>query len=170
MTTSTSYAGSRVSYAPPPVSQQRTQYFQASDTSTTYPQQRQQLPRSDSLLHAAWTPPVYTEPPILSLATVTNGIPVPVRAFNLTDIFGFLYVSTLFYLPFFYRTRVYQLLGDVLLTEKEIASRHAGGPQADSPRWRPEHWGEVKRSWSTFIDSTLKEWNALNIVSVLLLS
>ncbi len=100
-----------------------------------------------------------------TLAT-PNDINVLVRAF--TAIPRFLYFSVLLFLPFFYHTRVHQIFNGVHLTENEIASHYGGSPLAGS--WRPKHWGEVKLSWSDFIDSTLKEWSTLNIVSVLLLS
>ena len=78
----------------------------------------------------------------------------------------FIYISLLLFLPFFYQTRVHQIFLGVSLTENEIASHYVGGPPVGS--LKPRHWEEVKRAWSDFIDSTLKEWNTLNIVSVLL--
>ena len=80
----------------------------------------------------------------------------------------FLYFSMFLFLPFFYRTRVNQIFRGVRMTENEIASRYASGLPPRS--WRPKHWAEVKDSWTTFVDSVVKEWGTLNIVSVLLLS
>ena len=81
---------------------------------------------------------------------------------------SFLYISLLLFLPFFYRARVSQVFLGVSLTEKEITSRYVGGPTTGP--WRPRYWDEVKRSWSDFIDSTIKEWRTLNIVSALSLA
>ena len=79
----------------------------------------------------------------------------------------FLYYLLFLFLPFFYHARVNQIYSGVSLTEHEIASRYVGGPPTGF--WRPKYWEEVKRSWADFIDSSIKEWNTLNIVSVLLL-
>ena len=85
----------------------------------------------------------------------------------LSTIPRFLYVLLLLFLPFFYRARVNHIYYGVSLTEHEIASRFIGGPPTGI--WRPKYWEQVKRSWGDFIDASIKEWNTLNIVSVLLL-
>ena len=102
----------------------------------------------------------------LSCLPLPNDIKGLVGAF--TALPRFLYFSVLLFLPSFYRKRVHRIFNGVHLAENEMASRYVGGPPAGS--WRPKHWEEVKHSWSDFIDSTLKEWSTLNIVSVLLLS
>ncbi|KAF8625529.1 hypothetical protein AX15_005333, partial [Amanita polypyramis BW_CC] len=107
-------------------------------------------------------PPLPTVP-ILPTSTELKGF---VAA--LSSIPRFLYISTLFFLPFFYRSRVYQIFIEVSMTENEIIALYAGGAHPQSIR--PKHWETVKRSWNDFIDSVLKEWNTLNIVSVLLLT
>ena len=80
----------------------------------------------------------------------------------------FLYFSMFLFLPYFYHARVNQILRGVHLTENELASHYRSGHPPS--HWRPTHWENVKVSWSAFVDSVVKEWGTLNLVSVLLLS
>ena len=84
-----------------------------------------------------------------------------------SGLLDFLYNAVFLFLPYFYRFRVLQVLRGVKLTENEIVYRFNSGRQESAA---PRSWEEVKRSWNEFIDSVLKEWKTLNIVSALLLS
>ncbi|KAF8638488.1 hypothetical protein AX17_002176 [Amanita inopinata Kibby_2008] len=80
-----------------------------------------------------------------------------------------LYLATMFFLPYFYRSRVHQIFTGVSLTEHEIATLFASREKPEETA-QLKHFDEVKRSWNEFIDSVCKEWSTLNIVSVLLLT
>ena len=114
-------------------------------------QQHNRLPNNDGQIEI----PGYFDPlaadPIINTATDIKHL---FRIF--ATIPRFLYFSMFLFLPFFYRTRVNQIFRGVRLTENEIASCYASGLPP--------------RSWSAFVDSVVKEWKTLNIVSVLLLS
>ncbi|KAF8624590.1 hypothetical protein AX17_007083 [Amanita inopinata Kibby_2008] len=103
------------------------------------------------------------------------GLPMPItkKEKSRLRVFGtiprFSYLATLLFLPFFYRSRVHQIFKSVSLTENEIATLFASGVAPYEPA-KLKHFEQVKRSWNEFIDSLYKEWNTLNIVSVLLLT
>ena len=79
-----------------------------------------------------------------------------------------LYNTALLFLPYFYRSRLYQVLRGVSLTEDEIRSLYVNAAPRESVKLR--YWDDVKRSWSEFLDSVLNEWRTLIIVSALLLT
>ncbi|KAF8326129.1 hypothetical protein F5887DRAFT_1198792 [Amanita rubescens] len=83
-------------------------------------------------------------------------------------IFRFIYIALLLFLPFSYRRRVQYVFVGANLIVHEISSHYVGGPPVGAIK--PRRWEEIEYAWSDFIDSMLKEWNSLNIVSVLLLT
>ncbi|KAF8624608.1 hypothetical protein AX17_007101 [Amanita inopinata Kibby_2008] len=115
--------------------------------------------------------------PLMNVPPVTAfpgfGIPVKKEKNSRLHALGivprFLYLATMLFLPFFYRSRVHQIFKSVSLTEKEIAALFASGAAPYEPA-KLKYFEQVKRSWNEFIDSLYKEWNTLNIVSVLLLT
>jgi hypothetical protein len=82
-----------------------------------------------------------------------------------------LYLHFLLRLPAFYFSRVARIFEEAEMSMPEIkkmALTHSGQPY-DALSLQPVD-SKLKNTWETFIDSLLREWKTLNIVSVLLLS
>jgi hypothetical protein len=94
-----------------------------------------------------------------------------------------LYLHFLFRLPAFYFTRVAQIFEEAEMTMSEIKQMAADhrtshaflepspyGFSTQTPRSNLARLTQLRTTWAAFIDSLLREWKTLNIVSVLLLS
>jgi hypothetical protein len=78
-----------------------------------------------------------------------------------------LYLSALLYLPTLYYTRVTRILEDAEQMIPAVRKLYS----SDSPQQETASFiASFKVSWELFVDSIMREWNTLNIVSVLLLS
>ncbi|KAF8638241.1 hypothetical protein AX17_002263 [Amanita inopinata Kibby_2008] len=93
-----------------------------------------------------------------------------------------IYLHLLLRLPSLYFSRVARIFEDADLTLPEIARlAHVTAPEERKgtvgisgfpviPNAPPFQYAILKTTWETFIDSLLREWKTLNLVSVLLLS
>ncbi|RDB30581.1 hypothetical protein Hypma_005923 [Hypsizygus marmoreus] len=88
-----------------------------------------------------------------------------------------LYLHFLLRLPSLYWSRVARIFEEAELAVPEIKKiavsnvRRGMNPMAMQSVWvNPARGGDLKTSWDAFIDSLVREWKTLNIVSVLLLS
>jgi hypothetical protein len=78
-----------------------------------------------------------------------------------------LYLSALLYLPTLYYTRVTRILEDAEQMIPAVRKLYSSNsPQQETASFI----ASFKVSWELFVDSIMREWNTLNIVSVLLLS
>ncbi|KAF7770741.1 hypothetical protein Agabi119p4_6715 [Agaricus bisporus var. burnettii] len=89
------------------------------------------------------------------------------------------YLHCLLRLPYLYFSRVEQIFDSANLTLEQMKhmalqiSVHGGGGDDDDGKVTPEipkGYSRLKKSWERFIDSLLREWKTLNIISGLLLS
>ncbi|KAG6853452.1 hypothetical protein C0991_004310 [Blastosporella zonata] len=83
-----------------------------------------------------------------------------------------IYLLLLLYLPSFYFSRVARIFEEAEMTLPEIENMalQAGSIPVDQLQWSSPAGANLKATWEGFIDSLLREWKTLNIVSVLLLS
>ncbi|KAG6831408.1 hypothetical protein H0H87_005229 [Tephrocybe sp. NHM501043] len=99
----------------------------------------------------------------------------------LNSMFGFffdslprqIYLLFLLYLPSFYFSRVARIFEEAEMTMPEIenmALQVMGSLTIQELQWSSPASANLKATWEGFIDSLLREWKTLNIVSVLLLS
>lgn len=102
-----------------------------------------------------------------------------VLAFFLDTIPRQIYLHFLLRLPYLYFSRVTRIFEEATLSMREIKNmaveslRHGGDPVHGLTfpgREEPRSYSNLKNTWEMYIDSLLKEWKTLNIVSVLLLS
>jgi hypothetical protein len=109
--------------------------------------------------------------------------------------FGLIYLNLLLHLPRFYLTRVNKVNGDAEISKTDliqilqVKSRDLKRGREKGNFFDPSNipvrsWGvqindkkqvtpamlAFKETWNDFIDSLLREWNAANIISALLLS
>ncbi|KAG6915085.1 hypothetical protein DXG01_013532 [Tephrocybe rancida] len=95
--------------------------------------------------------------------------------------FGFLFSSLprqvyllfLLYLPSFYFSRVARIFDEAEMSMPEIenmALQAMGSITLQELQWSSPASANLKGTWESFIESLLREWKTLNIISVLLLS
>ncbi|KDR78153.1 hypothetical protein GALMADRAFT_245185 [Galerina marginata CBS 339.88] len=84
-----------------------------------------------------------------------------------------IYQNLLLHLPSHYFTRVANIYQNAELTKLEVGSMISwvkSGRHRRDDEQLPPAFEKIKKSWESFIDSLLREWETVNIVSVLLLS
>jgi hypothetical protein len=94
-----------------------------------------------------------------------------------------IYLNALLHLPALYYSRVSRILHDAEETAAEVRKLYTPIPKPpvmqelveeekgrEEERRQTELVAHFKSTWESFIDSTMREWKTLNIVSVLLLS
>ena len=91
-----------------------------------------------------------------------------------------LYRHMLLRLPSMYFSRVSRVFEDAEVSRPEVERMVVGLEMGEAFRWPSKHeWVtpnvspaliRFKESWESFVDSVLKEWKTLNVVSALLLT
>ena len=91
-----------------------------------------------------------------------------------------IYRHALLRLPSIYFSRVCRVFEDAEVSRPEVERMVEGLEMGETFRWPANHEWVVpnvspalirfKESWESFVDSVLKEWKTLNVVSALLLS
>ena len=98
----------------------------------------------------------------------------------LSQIFRQIYRHALLRLPSIYFSRVCRVFEDAEVSRPEVERMVQGREKDEGFRWPSNHEWVVpnvspalirfKESWESFVDSVLKEWKTLNVVSALLLT
>ncbi|KAF8520030.1 hypothetical protein BU17DRAFT_21565, partial [Hysterangium stoloniferum] len=97
-----------------------------------------------------------------------------------SHVFRQAYRHLLLRIPSIYFTRVSRVFSDAELSRPEVQRMIEGRNKGEEFRWPADHeWVapnvspamiRFKESWETFVESVLKEWKTLNVVSALLLT
>lgn len=98
----------------------------------------------------------------------------------LSQIVRQIYRHILLRLPSIYFTRVSRVFADAEISRPEVQRMIDGRNKDEAYRWPANHeWVapnvspaliRFKESWETFVESVLKEWKTLNVVSALLMT
>jgi hypothetical protein len=127
---------------------------------------------------------IHLPPPVSYSSTSTTSAIKPILKVVYIFLFDFLprqlYLSLLLGLPSLYFTRVARVFEDAELSKPDIKKMVHTTANEWEGRVVLMNWNNTpllspalltfKRSWEEFVDSLMREWKTLNVVSVLLLS
>ena len=123
--------------------------------------------------------PIKNEYPMPSAPPLSASIMTSILAFLLDTLPRQIYLNLMLRLPQLYFTHVIRIFEDAEMSMPEIkkmalgANNYLKDPTISNTLesgFASPRYDNLKRSWSAFIDSLMREWKTMNIISVLLLS